>query len=161
MCRSFARPTAVLKERFPLSMSTQTTVECGEPSLRRVVATPTNGCSRNCAWFWSSSAMFSPPVATPSTDNVFPRHVLPITADLLIGTKKGLSRLDDGRLGGPLLTGCKVHHAVNVGDTIFAASNSRFVRATVQRSTDGGETWERAAQLGLPEESGLTLTRVW
>jgi photosystem II stability/assembly factor-like uncharacterized protein len=54
-----------------------------------------------------------------------------------------------------------VHHAVNVGDTIFAAANSPFFGATVQRSTDGGETWERAEQLGLPEESGLTLARVW
>src|SRR3954466_10243070 len=44
--RSLARPGAVLKLSSP-SASTQTIVECGEPSCRRVVTVPTKGCSRN------------------------------------------------------------------------------------------------------------------
>src|SRR5512133_416747 len=43
--RSFARPTAVLKPTSPLA-STQTIVECGEPSWRRVVTVTTKGCCR-------------------------------------------------------------------------------------------------------------------
>jgi len=81
--------------------------------------------------------------------------------DLLIGTGKGLFVLRNGEPAGPFLTGWQVFHAVNVGDELLAATNSLFFGATVQRSTDGGETWERAQGLGLPEESGLTLARVW
>src|SRR5205085_9899353 len=44
--RSLARPAAVLKLSSP-SASTQTIVECGEPSCRSVVTVPTKGCSRN------------------------------------------------------------------------------------------------------------------
>ena len=81
--------------------------------------------------------------------------------DLLIGTRKGLFLLRDGDVRGPLLTGWAVFHAVNVRETIYAATNSFFFGATVQRSDDGGETWERAESLGLPEETGLTLAQVW
>ena len=44
-CRGFARPSAVLNETLPSSTSTQTIVECGDPSARSVVTTPTNGFS--------------------------------------------------------------------------------------------------------------------
>ena len=40
-----ARPRAVLNDTFPSSTSTQTTVECGVPSARRSVTTPTYGFS--------------------------------------------------------------------------------------------------------------------
>ena len=33
--------------------------------------------------------------------------------------------------------------------------------ATVHRSPDGGRTWERAQEIGLPQESGLALERTW
>jgi photosystem II stability/assembly factor-like uncharacterized protein len=82
-------------------------------------------------------------------------------SDVLIGTKKGLFLHRGGETSGPLLTGWEVFHAVNVGDTILAAANSAFFGPSVQRSTDGGETWERDEGLGLPESSGLTLERVW
>ncbi len=82
-------------------------------------------------------------------------------AHLLIGTNKGLFVLEDGADPRPLLEGWSVFHAVNAGETIYAATNSPFFGPTVQRSGDGGETWERAEELGLPEESGLTLNRAW
>jgi len=81
---------------------------------------------------------------------------------LLIGTRKGLFALDEGgRLRGPFLTGWAVFHAVSHGGVVYAAANSFFFGATVQRSSDGGETWERAEELGLPEESGLTVANAW
>ncbi len=82
-------------------------------------------------------------------------------ADLLIGTRKGLFLLRNGELAGPLLTGWSVFHAVAAGGTIYAATNSSFFGGTVQRSLDGGETWERAEPIALPEASGLTLGQVW
>src|SRR4051812_19120357 len=61
-CSGFARPVAVLNETFPSSTSTQTTVECGEPSPRSVVTTPTNGfSSRNCRSLSFSAATSPPP----------------------------------------------------------------------------------------------------
>ncbi len=81
---------------------------------------------------------------------------------LLIGTRKGLFALDDGgELRGPFLEGWAVYHAVSHEGVVYAAANSPFFGATVQRSADGGETWERAEGLGLPEESGLTLNAAW
>jgi photosystem II stability/assembly factor-like uncharacterized protein len=80
--------------------------------------------------------------------------------DLLVGTKKGLFLLGGGKAR-QVLPGWEVFHAVNVGDTLLAATNSGFFGPSVQRSDDGGETWERPEGLGLPEESGLTLNRVW
>ena len=81
---------------------------------------------------------------------------------LLIGTRKGLFALDDrGALQGPFLEGWGVYHAVSQDGVVYAAANSPFFGASVQRTTDGGETWERAEELGLPEESGLTLNAAW
>src|SRR4051794_634180 len=54
--RSLARPAAVLKLSSP-SASTQTIVECGEPSCRSVVTVPTKGCPRNVRALSSRVAM--------------------------------------------------------------------------------------------------------
>ena len=45
--------------------------------------------------------------------------------------------------------------------TLYAATNHRVYGSTVQRSADGGKTWTRSQNIGLPEESGLTLNAVW
>src|ERR671931_2009693 len=66
---------------------------------------------------------------------------------VLVGTRKGLFVLvarDERRDG-----------------AVYAATNNFVYGATVHRSTDEGETWERAEEIGLPEESGLTLEKTW
>lgn len=88
---------------------------------------------------------------------------------VLAGTRKGLFLLesDEARrewsVEGPFLTGWSVFHAVvdERDGTIHAATNSELYGSTVHRSADRGETWERAEELGLPEESGLTLEKTW
>ncbi len=88
---------------------------------------------------------------------------------LSVGTKKGLFllRSDDDRkeweLEGPLLPGWPVYHAiVDPRDgVLYAATNSFIYGATVHRSSDLGQNWERAEELGLPEESGLKLNATW
>jgi hypothetical protein len=62
-----------------------------------------------------------------------------------------------------VLDGWGVYHAiVDVRDgTIYAAANHMVYGPTVQRSTDGGKTWRRSQQIGLPEESGLTVNATW
>jgi len=88
---------------------------------------------------------------------------------LPVGTKKGLFllRSDDDRkeweLEGPLLPGWPVYHAiVDPRDgVLYAATNSFIYGATVHRSSDLGQNWERAEELGLPEESGLKLNATW
>jgi photosystem II stability/assembly factor-like uncharacterized protein len=87
---------------------------------------------------------------------------------LLAGTRKGLFllRSEDRRtweLGEPLLTGWEVFHAtLDPRDgTSYACTNSFVYGATVHRSSDLGQTWERAEELGLPEDSGLTLEKTW
>ena len=88
---------------------------------------------------------------------------------VLAGTRKGLFLLksDEDRrrweVEGPLLTGWEVFHAVldRRDGALYAAANSPVYGPTVQRSTDLGRSWERAEQLALPEESGLTLEKVW
>jgi len=56
-----------------------------------------------------------------------------------------------------------VYHAtVDLRDgTVLAAANHVVYGPTVQRSTDDGLTWKRSKQIGLPEESGLTLNATW
>jgi photosystem II stability/assembly factor-like uncharacterized protein len=88
---------------------------------------------------------------------------------LPVGTKKGLFLLrgDDGRetweVEGPLLPGWAVYHAtVDPRDgVLYAATNNFFYGATVHKSADQGKNWERAEQIGLPEESGLKLNATW
>ncbi|MGH7357728.1 MAG: WD40/YVTN/BNR-like repeat-containing protein, partial [Candidatus Rokuibacteriota bacterium] len=61
------------------------------------------------------------------------------------------------------LTGWSVFHAVvDPRDrTIHAATNNEVYGATVHRSTDRGETWTRAEELGLLEDTGLELEKTW
>ena len=86
---------------------------------------------------------------------------------ILVGTRKGLFVLkgDEGRreweVEGPYLSGWDVFHAVKDDSSIFAAANHAVYGATVQRSEDGGKTWERSEGLGLPEDTGLTLEKTW
>jgi photosystem II stability/assembly factor-like uncharacterized protein len=88
---------------------------------------------------------------------------------VLIGTRKGLFLVESDEirrewaLEGPFLTGWSVFHAVMDprDGTIHAATNSDLYGATVHRSSDRGQTWARSEELGLPEESGLTLEKTW
>ena len=86
---------------------------------------------------------------------------------ILVGTRKGLFVLkgDEGRrdweVEGPYLSGWDVFHAVKDDGSIFAAANHAVYGATVQRSDDGGKTWERSEGLGLPEDHELTLEKTW
>ena len=87
----------------------------------------------------------------------------------LVGTAKGLFLLsaDDDRrrwaAEGPLLDGWGIYHAMvdPRNGTVFAATNHRVYGSTVQRSSDLGRTWTRSRQIGLPEDSGMTLNAVW
>jgi len=87
----------------------------------------------------------------------------------LIGTRKGLFllRAEEGRTSwdveGPLLDGWGVYHAIvdERDGIIYAAANHLVYGATVQRSMDGGHSWERSRQISLPEESGLTVNSTW
>jgi photosystem II stability/assembly factor-like uncharacterized protein len=86
-----------------------------------------------------------------------------------VGTRKGLFLVrgdDDLRaweVEGPLLAGWSVYHAVvdPRDGTLYAATNNFLYGATVHRSSDLGKSWERAEQLGLPEESGMKLAASW
>jgi photosystem II stability/assembly factor-like uncharacterized protein len=88
---------------------------------------------------------------------------------VLVGTRKGLFLLSgdesrrDWKLDGPFLTGWSVFHAVldPRDGAIHAATNNEVYGATVHRSDDGGRTWTRAEELGLPEDSGLKLEKTW
>jgi photosystem II stability/assembly factor-like uncharacterized protein len=88
---------------------------------------------------------------------------------ILVGTRKGLFvvRGDEGRrdwtVEEPTLTGWEVFHAVRDprDGTLHAATNSWAYGPTTHRSSDGGSTWERAEEIGLPESSGLTLEKTW
>jgi hypothetical protein len=88
---------------------------------------------------------------------------------VLVGTRKGLFLLrgDQSRrewkLEGPLLTGWKVFHAIRDArdSAVYVAANNWVYGATVQRSDDLGESWERSEGLGLPEDAELTLEKSW
>ena len=69
----------------------------------------------------------------------------------------------DGEVDVPLLPGWSIYHAVvdPRDGTLFAASNNFVYGATVHRSSDRGQTWERAESLGLPEEGELKLNATW
>src|SRR6266511_3440551 len=148
-CVGFARPRAVLNETLPSSTSTQTTVECGEPSSRKVVAIPTKGFSaRNCRCF-----SFSAAIHTSCSLHSKRREAIassPMGVLLPVGTRKGLFllRSDDDRrsweVEGPLLPGWSVFHAtVDPRDgVLYAATNNFVYGATVHRSDDVGSKWE-------------------
>jgi photosystem II stability/assembly factor-like uncharacterized protein len=92
-----------------------------------------------------------------------------MAALLPVGTRKGLFLLrgeagrSDWKVEGPLLPGWAVYHAiVDPRDRVlYAATNNFFYGASVHRSTDLGQTWERAEELGLPESSDLKLNATW
>jgi hypothetical protein len=87
----------------------------------------------------------------------------------LVGTRKGLFVLRPGddrlrwQVEGPLLAGWAVYHAMADprDGTVYTAANHTVYGPTVQRSADGGATWRRSQQIGLPEESGMTLNATW
>jgi hypothetical protein len=65
-------------------------------------------------------------------------------------------------LNGPLLTGFSVYHAIrDPRDGALYAATNFFGGGTVHRSSDNGETWERAEELGLPEDGELKLNATW
>jgi photosystem II stability/assembly factor-like uncharacterized protein len=69
-----------------------------------------------------------------------------VSRTLVVGTKKGLFLQRNGRLDGPLLPGWEVYHGLldpRTG-TLYAAANNFVYGATVQRSDDLGETWQRS-----------------
>jgi photosystem II stability/assembly factor-like uncharacterized protein len=88
---------------------------------------------------------------------------------VLVGTRKGLFVLtsDEARrewsVEGPHLTGWEVFHATRDprDGRLHAATNNWVYGATTHRSSDLGQTWERAEGIGLPEESGLTWEKSW
>jgi hypothetical protein len=85
---------------------------------------------------------------------------------VLVGTRKGLFVLHsedrrDWRLEAPTLEGWEVMHAILHEGTIHAATGGMVYSPTVQRSSDLGKSWKRSEQVGLPEESGLKLQRLW
>jgi photosystem II stability/assembly factor-like uncharacterized protein len=90
-----------------------------------------------------------------------------MAAALLVGTRKGLFTVSSANGGwtvsGPELKGWEVFHAVvDARDgAVYAATNSPVYGATVHRSEDRGDTWTRAEQIGLPEDTGLTLEKTW
>jgi len=75
---------------------------------------------------------------------------------VLVGTRKGLFVLTsdetrrDWTVEGPHLTGFEVFHATRDprDGTVHAATNNWVYGATAHRSSDQGETWERAEQIG-------------
>ena len=87
---------------------------------------------------------------------------------LPVGTRKGLFLLssDDRRsweVEGPLLEGWSIYHAIvdPRDDALLAATNNYFYGATVHRSNDRGKNWERAEEIGLPEDGELKLNATW
>jgi photosystem II stability/assembly factor-like uncharacterized protein len=91
-----------------------------------------------------------------------------VTVTLLVGTRKGLFQLhsDDRRswkLDDPMLEGWDILHAIvdERDGTLYTAANTFPYGSTVQRSQDMGKTWERTEEIGLPEDTGLTLERTW
>ena len=87
---------------------------------------------------------------------------------ILVGTRKGLFVLkgdeDPTQMGdskGRTSAGWDVFHAMKHDGSLYAAANHAVYGATVQRSDDGGKTWERSEGLGLPEDDELTLEKTW
>jgi photosystem II stability/assembly factor-like uncharacterized protein len=93
-----------------------------------------------------------------------------VSVRALVGTRKGLFVFhgDDARrewhlAGGPLLEGWGIYHATvdARNGTVYAAANHLVYGPTVQRSADGGETWQRSQQIRLPEGSDQLFTKAW
>ena len=89
-----------------------------------------------------------------------------MSVQVLAGTRKGLFVLDPAGGGwsveGPLLKGFEVFHAIQDDrDGALYACTNFFGGATVQRSQDGGKTWDRLEGIGLPEDGELKLNALW
>jgi hypothetical protein len=89
---------------------------------------------------------------------------------VMVGTKKGAFVLESGRdracwnVRGPYLEGQNVMHMTfdPRSETMFSAVGDPWFGSRVYRSTDLGNTWdEPQAGPAFPEETGLTLTKVW
>ena len=90
-----------------------------------------------------------------------------MSALIAAGTRKGLFLIrgegDSWEVDSPALPGWDVFHAVvdPRDGTLYACANNFVYGATVHRSSDLGKTWDRVDGIGLPEDSGLTLARLW
>jgi photosystem II stability/assembly factor-like uncharacterized protein len=90
-----------------------------------------------------------------------------VGALIAAGTRKGLFLIrgegNRWEIEGPLLPGWDVYHAIvdSRDGVLYACANNFVYGATVQRSNDLGKSWDRVDGIGLPEESGLTLARLW
>ncbi len=90
---------------------------------------------------------------------------------LLVGTSKGafIFRSDERRrkwsLDGPFFRGLNVHHFVldpRDRETLFAATFSDWWGCDIQRSRDGGRTWQRTkGGVRYAKNSGLSVKCVW
>ncbi len=86
---------------------------------------------------------------------------------ILVGTKKGLFLVhgDESRTkweaAEPLLEGWEVMHAILHDGVLYAATGGMVYSPTVQRSQDFGKSWELAETIGLPEETGEKVQKLW
>ena len=80
--------------------------------------------------------------------------------EVLVGTRKGLFFIRDGRLSGPELTGWSIFHAIRDprDGALYVASNNWVYGGVVHRSTDSGKTWERSEKI---EVEGYDVGEVW
>src|SRR5205807_4282206 len=86
---------------------------------------------------------------------------------LLIGTNTGLfiaesdERRKDWRISGPHHAGWQVYTASGHGDEVMAALSRGVWGPTLQRSQDGGRSWEPMDTPAFPEGSPRKLRQVW
>lgn len=90
---------------------------------------------------------------------------------LLVGTAKGafIFRSDAKRkkwsVDGPLHKGCMCHHFTfdpRDRETLFAATYTEWWGGDIQRSRDGGRTWEKTKDgIRYEESSGLSVKCMW
>lgn len=91
---------------------------------------------------------------------------------LLVGTRKGGfifhsdARRKKWSIEGPLLRGLQVHHFIRDargdGRSLFAAAFNDWFGCDIQRTKDGGRTWQRTeGGVRYAEDSGLSVKCVW
>jgi hypothetical protein len=80
---------------------------------------------------------------------------------VLVGTKKGAfiltadGRRNDWSVAGPYFAGWEIYHVKGSPvdpDRIFASQSSGWFGQIIQRSSDGGETWEQPGSMDNPPE---------
>ena len=85
---------------------------------------------------------------------------------VLVGTKKGAfiltadAKRDNWSVSGPHFAGWEIYHVKGSPvdpDRIYASQSSSWFGQVIQRSSDGGKTWEQPASAGEPttDESGM------